>query len=153
MIRMNVGKRMLVVLGAVATATIVLGACSRGFSPARKATAAGVAWEHNLDVALSRASGEKKIVMVDFYTDWCGWCRRLDETTYADADVQHALRGLVPVKLDAEKDGRRAARRYRVQGYPTIVFLDAGGAEVGRIPGYLPPKPFLEELQDIVARS
>jgi len=91
--------------------------------------------------------------MVDFYTDWCGWCRRLDETTYSDADVRRALGGVVAVKLNAEKEGRREAARYRVQGYPTILFLSADGKEVGRIGGYLPPRPFLEELKDILDRA
>jgi len=117
------------------------------------ASAGKVAWERDLGSALARAGSEDKVVMVDFYTDWCGWCKRLDETTYADADVQAALGGVVAVKLDAEKEGVREASRYRVAGYPTILFLAADGREVGRIGGYLPPQPFLEELRDILGRA
>ena len=125
----------------------------RGSTSRVGAGAAGVAWEPDLKGAMSRAGSERKVVMVDFYTDWCTWCRRLDETTFADSDVQRALTQVVAVRLNAEKDGRDQAQTLGVDGYPTIVFLDAGGKEVGRIPGYLPPKPFLDELRTILKRT
>ena len=115
--------------------------------------AGGVRWVQDLPGALAKASVEDKVVMVDFYTDWCHWCRKLDETTFADAAVRRALDGLVAVKLDAERGGREAAVQYRVDAYPTLLFLDAKGSEVGRIPGYLPPQAFLEELKDILGPS
>jgi thiol:disulfide interchange protein len=146
---------MVLVLAAAGAATVGCGggAGSSGSSSATAAGAAALPWEQDLPKALARASGEKKLVMVDFYTDWCRWCKRMDQTTFADANVQRALRRVVSVKLNAEKDGRAAAARFSVDGYPTIVFLNARGGEVGRIPGYLEPGPFLEELEDILKRA
>ena len=117
------------------------------------ASSGGVAWERELGAALGRAHKEKKIVMVDFYADWCGWCKRLDKNTFSDARVQQALNRLVPLKLNAEKEGRSEAQRYRVEGFPTIVFVDAKGNEVGRIGGYMDAGPFLAELEDILRKS
>ncbi len=114
--------------------------------------AAALPWERDLPTALARAGSEKKLVMVDFYTDWCKWCKQLDRTTLSDAEVQRALGGFVSVRLNAEKDGRDVAERFNVDGYPTILFLDARGGEVGRIPGYMEPGPFLAELQDIAKK-
>ena len=116
-------------------------------------SAAALPWERDLPSALARAGSEKKIVMVDFYTDWCGWCRRFDQKTLSDSNVQRALERFVSVRLNAEKDGREAAERFRVDGYPTILFLDARGDEVGRIPGYMEPGPFLAELEDIAKKA
>jgi thiol:disulfide interchange protein len=115
--------------------------------------AAALPWERDLPTALSRAGSENKLVMVDFYTDWCQWCKRLDQKTLSDAKVQEALQSVVTVRLNAEKDGREAAARFSVEGFPTLVFLNASGAEVGRIPGYMDPSPFLEELQDILKKA
>jgi thiol:disulfide interchange protein len=143
------------VLTAAGAATVGCGGGS-GSSGSGSATAAGAAalpWERDLPKALARASEEKKLVMVDFYTDWCRWCQRMDQTTFADSNVQKALQRVVSVKLNAEKDGRAAAARFSVDGYPTFVFLNASGSEVGRIPGYLEPGPFLEELDDILKRA
>ena len=115
--------------------------------------AAALPWERDLPTALSRASSENKLVMVDFYTDWCQWCKRLDQNTLADANVQRELGRVVSVRLNAEKAGREAAARFNVEGFPTLIFLDGSGAEVGRIPGYLEPGPFLEELRGILQKA
>ncbi len=112
-----------------------------------------VAWEKDLAVALSRAGSERKVVMIDFYTDWCGWCKKLDETTYADPAVQSTLKRLVTVKLDAERGGRADAEHYGVEGFPCVLFLNAQGIEVARIPGYLPPGEFLEEVKGILNKA
>ncbi len=136
------------VVGIVLVAAVAWG-CGGGVGGT--GTSGSVPWQRDLPKALAVAEREGKLVMVDFYTDWCGWCRKLDETTFTDPAVRQALGQLVAVKLDAERGGRDAARRYRVAGYPTLLFLDARGVEVGRIPGYLPPRAFLEELEDIVS--
>jgi len=142
--------RRAVVLGLLVGALV---GCGRGGGRAAGGAAAAIPWEKDLAAALSRAGTENKLVMVDFFTDWCRWCEVLDEKTLSDSAVQAELRRLVVVKLDAERDGRDAARRYRVEGFPTLLFLDASGREVGRIPGFLPPEPFLEELGDILKKA
>jgi thiol:disulfide interchange protein len=142
-------------VAAVAFLGAALLGCSRAAGSHGAASgASAVAWEKDLAAALGRAGAEgKKVVMVDFYTDWCGWCRKLDETTLADPAVQSTLKRLVAVKLDAERGGRRDAEHYGVEGFPTVLFLDVKGAEVARIPGYLPPGEFLEELNDVLDKA
>jgi thiol:disulfide interchange protein len=137
------------------TTAVLLPGCSRiGGSRSSGSAASTVAWEHDLPAALNRAGSEgKKVVMVDFYTDWCGWCKKLDDTTFADPAVSSTLKGLVSVKLDAERGGRADAERYNVEGFPTVLFLDAKGSEVARIPGYLPPGEFLEQLNEILKKA
>jgi thiol:disulfide interchange protein len=131
-------------------ASAVLAALACGSPGPSGAASSAPAWESSLEGALRRAAAEKKLVMVFFYTDWCGWCRRMDERTFADGQVQAALTGVVPVRLNAEKDGRAEAARLRVNSYPNIAFLDASGRQVARIPGFLPAPAFLEELRDVL---
>jgi len=138
-----------VVLGAIALAVVQ----GRGGRSGGSGAADALPWAHDLPTALSQANSEKKIVMVDFYTDWCQWCKRLDQNTFSDTRVQQALAQLVPVRLDAEREGREAAARFQVDGYPTLIFLNAAGAEVGRIPGYMDPGPFLQELHSILKNA
>jgi len=142
--------------GVVGVLALVVGVAALnrgGGSQSPSGGAAAVPWEHDLPTALARAGNEKKLVMVDLYTDWCKWCKQLDQTTLADADVQRALGRFVSVRLNAEKDGREVAERFNVDGYPTILFLDASGGEVGRIPGYLEPGPFLAELENVAKKA
>ena len=123
-----------------------------GGSP-EAAVAGSVPWAPSLDAARDQAARGNKLVMVEFYATWCGWCKRFETRTLSDARVVRALAAVVPVRLDAEGDGQAEAQRLGVRGYPTIVFMASDGREVGRIPGYLDPEPFLQELTDILKRS
>lgn len=112
--------------------------------------ASPIAWEANLPQAQARAAAEGKVVMVDFYTEWCRWCQKLDAETFTNEKVTRAIaEGFVPVRLNAEKEGADQAQRLGVEGYPTVVFLNAEGKELGRIPGYLGPEDFLAELRQV----
>lgn len=142
----RMGTRVLLATSVIITAL----ACG---SPQTSGADGGVMWEKSFEAALRRAGKENKLVMVFFYTDWCGWCRRMDQTTFADSRVQGELTRLIPLRLNAEGNGRAEAARFRVNSFPVIAFLDASGNQVARIPGFLPPPAFLEELGDILKES
>jgi len=159
----HVKNRFLVMAGLliVAGSIALVSACGRGgTSASADAEPAALAshqigemdWETGWEKALDRAKKEKKVVLVDFYADWCVWCRRLDATTYKDPDVVRFIgTNLIPVKLDVEaREGRRLAERYGVDGLPTILIVGANGSELGRIPGYMPASRFLETVQRYV---
>ena len=104
-----------------------------------------------LDLARRAAAARHSVVVVDFYTDWCGWCRVLDRAVYPDPAVARELDRTVFLHLDAEREGADAARRSRVDGFPTVVFLAADGREVGRIRGFYPAPEFAEHARRILA--
>jgi thioredoxin-like negative regulator of GroEL len=122
---------------------------------AAEPAAATISWSPTLDAALAQGRSQHKPVMVDFYTDWCGWCQKLDSDTYTDAAVANlANASFVPVKVNAEKEGADAAAKYHVDSYPTILFLnpDTGTVE-HRISGYLDAGPFRAEMQGVLTRG
>jgi len=108
---------------------------SGGTEAARPADAKSIAWIHDLSSGLDAAKSSGKPVMVDFYADWCGWCRRLDETTYRDPELVALLSDFVCVKVNTDRD-RTSPARYGVQGLPTIVFLDKSGGLKETVVGY-----------------
>lgn len=100
--------------------------------------------------ALAKAKAASKSVFVDFSTEWCGWCRRLEQDVFGREDVAKAMEAFVCLSVDAEKgEGVELAKRYGAHGYPTLVVVDAAGDEVDRIVGYLPPDRFLAEIARI----
>ena len=153
-------KRSVLTFTALA-AFIILTACG-GPEPVSEAPVAAVAnhatvevsWESNMPAALERARTEGKPVLVNFYADWCVWCKRLESTTLRDAKVASVLQEkVVPLSLNVDGDGKELSNEYQVDGLPTIIVLDAGGRELGRIPGYMPPDSFLKRVEDFIQQS
>ncbi len=123
-----------------------------------------LSWEEA--VALTQNEGNTKKVFVDVYTDWCGWCKKMDKDTFQNPEVaQYMQEHFYMVKFDAEgKDpiefdgrtfkyvpsGRRgyhelaAALLQNRMSYPTVVFLDKDLKMLSPVPGYQKAKPFLK---------
>src|SRR5256714_5508179 len=91
--------------------------------------------------ALKQAKKEKKIIMIDYYTDWCGWCKRLDRDTYSSEEIgKYADGKIISMKLNAEDkaEGTTLAQKSNITGFPTIIFYNADGKEIHRVVGYKP---------------
>jgi thioredoxin-related protein len=123
-------------------------------------TGSGFHWR-DMAKGLDEAKSGRKPIVVDVYTDWCGWCKRMERDTYTSRDVQSYLeQTFVPVKLNAESatrlqyrgssvSYRQLANGFRVTGYPTTVFLDADGGHIVSAPGYMRANDFLTVLRFI----
>ncbi len=124
--------------------------------------AAELDWQTDLPKAQTQAKTEKKLVMLDFTgSDWCGWCIKLNKEVFSQpAFAEYAKKNLVAVEVDfprkkklsaAQKQANDAlARKYDIQGYPTIIVLDSEGKKVGEL-SYMPggPKAFIAALEKL----
>ncbi len=123
-----------------------------------------MSWEE----AVQRAStdAQPKKMFIDVYTDWCGWCKKMDKDTFQDPEVASYMeQNFYMVKLDAEQkdpidfrgktytfvpSGRRgyhqlaAALLQGKMSYPTVVFLDEDLKMLSPVPGYQKPDAFLK---------
>ena len=98
-------------------------------------TARSIVWRQNFEAAQAEAAKSHKPLMVDFYTEWCGACKMMDAEAYTNADVIRASQKFVMVKVDAEKRAD-LAQKFKVDGYPTLVWLDNSGNVLNSSPGY-----------------
>lgn len=115
---------------------------------------------------------EKRKLFVDMYTDWCGWCKRMDATTFKNPEVVNYMNEhYYAVKFDAEADKpikfngkdykliRRGKRKYHelavefikkssrpYLSYPTFVFIDEDLSIIQPIKGYKTPEQLLPIL-------
>jgi thiol-disulfide isomerase/thioredoxin len=109
----------------------------------------GVHFERSFDEALKKARAQHKPVMVDFWAEWCGWCHRLDKTTYLDPAVVKLSQDFVATKVNSEGSRRdvEVAERYDVTSLPTILFVTPGGHPVLRVNGFQGPGKFPRTLE------
>jgi thioredoxin-related protein len=122
---------------------------------------AHVNWMNFTDVS-SNQQKEKKLVLIDVYTDWCGWCKVMDSKTYSNKKVADYLQNkFYAVKFNAETkdditwEGKtyhyntdykcNELALYLLHGqmaFPTTVIIPTDGSQPQAIPGYLPTKDF-----------
>ncbi len=104
--------------------------------------ATSIVWENSFESAMQRAQNERKPVMIDFYTDWCGVCKNVDAETYPNPAVIQKSQNFVMVKVDAESRTDLASR-FNVNAYPTFVFTNSQGAVLFKnANGYSPQSLF-----------
>ncbi|MFH0771047.1 MAG: thioredoxin domain-containing protein [Candidatus Omnitrophota bacterium] len=111
-----------------------------------------ISWKYDLQSALNDAKKLQKPVMADFYTDWCGWCKKLDSDTYSDKKVSELADKFICVKVDGDKY-RDLAAKYGVSGYPTVIFFNSSGNVEGSIRGYEGPADFARDMNAILAKT
>ncbi|QLG46301.1 DUF255 domain-containing protein [Costertonia aggregata] len=122
-----------------------------------------LSWEEATSLATTDKNPKK--IFVDVYTDWCGWCKKMDKDTFQNPEVaKYMSENYYMVKLDGEgkepiefkgktykfiPSGRKGYHEFAaalMQGkmsYPTTIFLDEKMNMLSPVPGYQKPEPFL----------
>ena len=117
-------------------------------------------------VELQAQESNSKKIFIDVYTDWCGWCKKMDKNTFQNPEVAAYMKQhFYMVKLDGEgkepivfksqtfsfvpsgRNGYHELAANLLQGqlsYPTVVYLDENMNMLSPVPGYLTPEPFLK---------
>ncbi len=104
----------------------------------------------SIAAALSKANGNGKLLLLDFYADWCAPCRRLDRDMRRKP-VALALEKYSVERIDTDADPG-TARHFRIRALPTIIIMDEKGAELFRHVGYIPPGELIEVLDRFAGR-
>jgi thiol:disulfide interchange protein len=102
--------------------------------------------------ALDRAQREKKLVLVDFYADWCLPCKRMLQETYKDPEIASELEHFVFLKVDTDAHPG-VSKRFGVSGIPDARVLKPDGTEVARFVGFKSPIEVLEVLRAVRGTS
>jgi tetratricopeptide (TPR) repeat protein len=105
-----------------------------------------IKWGTNYQAAINEAKAKNKVVMVKFYTTWDQWGKRMDTDTFAKQPVIALASKLVPVQINVEKEGRELGRKFNIKNYPTILFVDSNGTDVGKIDGYEGAEEFVKHV-------
>ncbi len=120
---------------------------------------------NNANTGLEKAKLENKPILMDVYTEWCGWCKVMDEKTYSDPRIVNYLNEhFVMAKLNPEKDSPVSFRGKTYQasefayglgisGYPATAFFESDGKIITVVPGYIKAEDFLPMITYIAERK
>ncbi|WP_439482276.1 thioredoxin family protein [Cyclobacterium plantarum] len=123
-----------------------------------KAQKEAITW-YSFEEVIDKVEEQPKMVLVDVYTDWCGWCKKMDRETFTDKKViSYVNENFYAVKLNAEDAKKKfkfrgkeyseeeMARAMRVRSYPNFIIMDAAMENITPLPGYWKADPFIEAL-------
>jgi len=127
---------------------------------------------YNLESAADANKEVKKFIFIDIYTDWCGWCKKMDQSTFLDsAVVSYMNEHFYAVKMNAEskdpiayKEVLYEYKMYSNKGYnelavnllsgkmtfPSFVVLSKKEVKIGTIVGFQSPTELLLALKGYV---
>ena len=106
------------------------------FGSCGTASAQDVKWRTDYTAARKEATETGRALLLDFGTEACFWCKKLDATTFRDPKVVKLLNErFIPVKIDAQKH-RQLTDALGIESYPTLVLASAEGKVIGRHVGY-----------------
>jgi len=104
----------------------------------------------SFEQAIKESQKSKRKVFIDVYTDWCGWCKKMDASTFSNEKLAaYVNKNFYAVKLDAESmktfefrgktmsERELAGQVFKVSAYPTTVYLDENLDILSPVPGYL----------------
>jgi uncharacterized protein YyaL (SSP411 family) len=116
-----------------------------------------------------KGNNEGKIMLIDAYTDWCGWCKRMDRDTYSNPDVISFInKHFIAIKFNPEienvtydVDGQKVQggqlyymlTQGQSHGFPTTYFLLPKQKSMLYDQGYRNSTDFLELLKKVIEES
>ena len=136
-------------LGAAVALTVL---CLVTVLPAGTVAAETITW-HAYGKGMDLGKDQNKKVLINFYADWCGYCRKMDKETYRDrAVVDYMKDHFIAIKVNSDREGDTASK-YRVQGLPSTWFITESGEKISNLPGFVPPDLFIRILEYIQTDS
>ena len=111
-----------------------------------------IKWWSDMSRASQEARDFKQPLVVDFGAEWCGFCKKLEKETFPAPEVQALKDKFVWARVDTDATPE-PARKYNIEGLPTILVLDGNGKVLARLAGYLKPAEMAAFLLGALAKA
>ncbi|WP_353722552.1 thioredoxin family protein [Dyadobacter sp. 676] len=138
------------VLGFMLAMSVAI--AGEGYKKGAKNAEKGIQFtEGSWSAILKQAKKENKVIFLDAYTTWCGPCKLLQKNVFTRDDVAAAFNGnFINVKIDMESgEGPALAKKYPIEGYPTLFFINSKGKVVKQLLGYQQPQDLIKVAKSI----
>jgi thioredoxin-related protein len=106
-------------------------------------------WTRSLTTATEKARAGDKLIFVDLFADWCGWCHKMEQEVFPSEAFQKATDDMVLLRLNTEDgaEGTRLAHTFNVVSLPTFLVLTPDMVIAGVLKGYAPANDFVTSLK------
>jgi len=135
-----------------------------GNATGNKVKVSSVKW-HNFMDGVKLAKKQKKYILIDFYADWCHYCKIMDRETFSDISIVNELRNnfiCIRLYMDKPGNGKILFQKHTftaqdfsgvlgITGLPTLVFMDSKKNLITKIPGFIKKEalmPMLKYIRD-----
>ncbi len=109
-------------------------------------------WVKDINTAFTMAKKENKTVMVFVEGEHCRWCKKMKGRTLSDENVEKRLEKFVVVKVMRE-DPKVVAALPKIQGVPTVFFMDKNKKVLETVLGYFNVEDFISYINDVEKMS
>ena len=98
--------------------------------------------------AKKMAKEEGKLILVDFYADWCMPCKWMDQNTFSDAEIERIIKEkYIALKINIDDiEGFNLSQKYEIQVLPTFLIFSKDGQMLSRVEETLAPKKMMNLL-------
>lgn len=103
-------------------------------------------WYTDLETAQKVAIASNKLILVDFWADWCGPCKKMDRDVWNEEEVKTIMENYVPLRVDFDTQ-QQLVNQYGVRGIPFVVIMDANGKVLHNNLGYTDKNQTLRVLE------
>ncbi|MFA6954755.1 MAG: thioredoxin domain-containing protein [Thermoanaerobaculia bacterium] len=105
-------------------------------------------WHDTVAKAQAEAKQGNKLILVDMWADWCGWCKRMEQEVFPSEVFQASAKNYVLLKLNTEDgaEGSKVAAQFGIRSLPTFLVMTPEFTLAGKVQGYAPPEQFMAQV-------
>jgi len=104
---------------------------------------------HDYEDGMALGKNKSKKILINFYADWCHYCKEMEDKTYKDNSIISYLnQNFVSIKINSDKN-RKLAQNFNVRALPATWFVAETGENIGNRPGYIDAETMLPILKYI----